>query len=117
VFKKNNVMKSKLSAMWRANSKAWVTRQLFIEWIHEAFVPSVRKYLQENELPLKCLLVMDNAPAHPPGLQDELVEEFGFITVKFLPPNTIPLILPMDQQIISNFKKLYIMELFQRCFE
>ena len=77
--------------MWRANCKAWVSRQFFIEWIHEIFAPSVKKYLQENNLPLKCLLVMDNVPVHPPGLSDELVEVLDFITVKFLPPNTTPL--------------------------
>lgn len=86
-LKKNNVIKSKLPVMWRANSKAWVTRQCFIEWIHEVFAPSVKKYLQENNLLLKCLLMMDNAPAHPPGLADELMEKLDFITVKFLPPN------------------------------
>lgn len=72
----------------------------------------MKKYLQENNLPLKCLLVMDNASAHPPGLADEFMEELDFITVKFLPPNMIPLI----QQVISNFK-LYTKALFQRCFE
>jgi len=100
------VIESKLPVMWRANSKAWVTRQCFIERIHEVFAPSVKKYLQENNLPLKCLLVMDNAPAHPPSLADELMEELGFITVKLLPPNTTPLIQPMDQPVISNFEKL-----------
>eukprot|EP00106_Octopus_bimaculoides_P009194 XP_014776636.1 PREDICTED: tigger transposable element-derived protein 1-like [Octopus bimaculoides] len=30
-FKRNNVMTSKLSVMWRANTKAWITRQFFIE--------------------------------------------------------------------------------------
>jgi len=103
--------------MWRANSKTWVIRQCFIEWIHEVFAPSVKKYLQENNLLLKCLLVMDNAPAHIPGLADELMEELDFITVTFLPPNTTPVIQPMDQQVISNFKKLYTKAIFQRCFE
>ena len=111
------MLKSKLPVMWGANSKAWVTRQCFIEWIHEVFAPSVKKYLQKNKLSLKCLLVMDNAPAHPPGLADKLMEELDFITVKFLPPNTTTLTQPMDQQVISNFKKLYTKALFQRCFE
>ncbi|XP_050724716.1 tigger transposable element-derived protein 1-like isoform X2 [Eriocheir sinensis] len=117
VFKKNNVIRSKLPVMWRANCKARVTRQFFMEWVHEVFAPSVKKYLQDNSLPLKCLLVMDDAPAHPPGLVDEWVEELDFITVKFLPPYTAPLIQPLDQQVISNFKKLYTKALFQRCFE
>nr|XP_053647227.1 tigger transposable element-derived protein 1-like isoform X3 [Cherax quadricarinatus] len=116
VFKKNNIIRSKLSVMWKANSKAWVTKQIFIEWVNEVFGPSVKKYLLKNQLPLKCLLLMDSAPAHPPGLEDHLLEEFSFITVKFFPPNTTPLIQPMDQQVISNFKKLYTKALFQRCF-
>ena len=33
----NNVIKSKLTAMWRSNAKAWVTGQSFIELMHEAF--------------------------------------------------------------------------------
>ncbi|XP_034954627.2 tigger transposable element-derived protein 1-like [Zootoca vivipara] len=117
VFKKNSVIKSKLPVMWRANRKAWVTRQFFIEWVHEVFGPSVKEYLQSKNLPMKCLLVMDNAPAHPPGLEEELVEEFSFINVMFLPPNTTSLIQPMEQQVIPNFKKLYTRALFQRCFE
>uniref|UniRef100_UPI00358EFACF tigger transposable element-derived protein 1-like n=1 Tax=Myxine glutinosa TaxID=7769 RepID=UPI00358EFACF len=117
VFKKNNVIKSKLNVMWRANVKAWATRQFFTEWIHEKFAPSVKAYLEEKNLPLKALLVMDNAPAHPPGLEEDLEEEYSFIKGKFLPPNTTPLIQPMDQQVISNFKKLYTKAMFQRCFE
>ena len=31
VFKVNNVIKSKLSVMWRSNTKAWLTRQFFTE--------------------------------------------------------------------------------------
>ncbi|XP_023230982.1 tigger transposable element-derived protein 1-like isoform X1 [Centruroides sculpturatus] len=117
VFKRNNVVKNKLSVMWRANSKAWVTRQFFLEWVHEVFAPSVRKYLNENNLPLKCLLLLDNAPAHPPGMEAELLGECDFIVMKFLPPNITSIIQPMDQQIISNFKKYYTKALFQRCFE
>nr|KAF6463386.1 tigger transposable element derived 1 [Molossus molossus] len=117
VFKKNNVMKNKLNVMWRANSKAWVTRQFFIEWIHEVFAPSVKKYLWEKQLPLRALLVMDKAPAHPPGWEAELAEEYSFITVRFLPPYTTPVLQPMGQQVISNFKELYTKALFQRCFE
>ena len=116
-FKKYKMQKSQLSVMWRSNSKAWVTRILFVEWINEVFRPAVKKYLLEKNLPPKILLVMDNAPAHPPGLEDDLLEEFEFIKVKFLPPNTTPLLQPMDQQVISNFKKLYTKALFQRCFK
>jgi hypothetical protein len=65
IFKKNNVQKNKLSVMWRSHHEAWVTRQLFTEWFNAIFAPSVKEYLREKYLPLKALLVMDNAPAHP----------------------------------------------------
>ncbi|XP_066978517.1 tigger transposable element-derived protein 1-like isoform X3 [Macrobrachium rosenbergii] len=116
-FKHNNVLKAKLPLMWRANSKAWVTRILFMEWLTEVFAPTVKKYLEKMNLPLKCLLVMDNAPAHPPGLEEDLGIEHDFIKVKFLPPNATPLLQPMDQQVISSFKKLYTKALFSRCFQ
>ena len=115
-FKANNVIKGRLPIIWRSNKKAWLTSQICTEWVHEVFGPAVKKYLEEKKLPLRCCLLMDNAPAHPPGLED-LTEEFDFIKIKFLPANTTPLLQPMDQQVIANFKKLYTKFLFQRCFE
>ncbi|GFT08073.1 tigger transposable element-derived protein 1 [Nephila pilipes] len=116
-FKAYKVMKEKLQVLWRANSKAWVTRQFFIEWMNIVLGPSVKKYLIDNGLPLKCVLLLDNAPAHPPGLEDDLLDEFKFIKIVYLPPNTTSTLQPMDQQVISNFKKLFTKHLFKRCFE
>ena len=107
VFNWNNVMKSKLPVMWRANAKAWVTQQFFNEWMHEVLAPCMKKYLQDKGLPLKCLLLLDNAPFHPPGLETDLVKESDFIEVKFLPPNTTPISQPIDQQVTSNHKNLH----------
>ncbi|XP_051783790.1 tigger transposable element-derived protein 1-like [Erpetoichthys calabaricus] len=115
-FKQHNLNKATLPVMWRANTRGWVTRTLFLEWLHEAFAPAVKRYLKVSNLPEKCLLLMDNAPAHPPNLVDDMVEEYNFIKVMFLPSNTTPLLQPMDQQVISNFKKLYTKGLFARCF-
>jgi hypothetical protein len=100
----------------RSNSKAWITRKFFTEWFHEVFAPAVRDYLKEKNLRLRSLLLMDNAPSHTPGLNEDLSDECDFIEVMFLPSNTTPLIQPMDQQVISNFKKLYTKALFQQCF-
>ncbi|XP_064106842.1 tigger transposable element-derived protein 1-like [Macrobrachium nipponense] len=102
--------------MWRANPKAWVTRQFFIDWVHLVFGPLVKKYLKDNNLPLRALLVLDNAPAHPPQIEEEILEEYNF-EVLYLPPNTTPILQPMDQQVISNFKKLYTKHLLRCCFE
>ncbi|XP_045594385.2 tigger transposable element-derived protein 1-like [Procambarus clarkii] len=111
------VFKARLNVMWRSNKKSWVTRIFFTEWINDVFSPSVRKYLEEKQLPLKALLVLDNAPAHPPQMRDELYPENQFIAIKFLPPNTTPLFQPMDQEVIANFKKLYMKALLERCVD
>lgn len=116
-FKSHKILKEKLQVMWRSNPKAWVTRKFFVEWVNLVFGPSVKKYLQEKNLPVQALLILDNAPAHPPNLEDDILEEFKFIKVLYLPPNTTPILQPMDQQVISNFKKLYTKHLFRRCFE
>nr|XP_045597493.1 tigger transposable element-derived protein 1-like [Procambarus clarkii] len=101
--------------MWRSNKRSWVTQIFFSEWVNDVFGPTVRNYLVDKQLPLKALLVLDNAPAHPRQLQDDLFPENQFITIKFLPPNTTPLLQPMDQQVIANFKKLYMKALLERC--
>ena len=116
-FHAHKILKERLQVLWRANAKAWVTRQFFVEWVNLAFGPAVKRYLEENNLPLKCLLILDNAPAHPPSLEDDILEEFSFIKVLYLPPNTTSILQPMDQQVIANFKKLYTKHLFKRCFD
>ncbi|GIY79651.1 hypothetical protein CDAR_622521 [Caerostris darwini] len=116
-FKSHKILKEKLQVMWRSNPKAWVTRKFFVEWVNLVFGPTVKKYLQENNLLVQALLILDNAPAHPPNLEDDILEELKFIKVLYLPPNTTPILQPMDQQVISNFKKLYTKHLFRRCFE
>ncbi|GBN69706.1 hypothetical protein AVEN_136801-1 [Araneus ventricosus] len=68
-------------------------------------------------LSFHALPIMYNTPTHPPDLKDDLLEEFQFIKIPLLPPNTTPLLQPLDQQVISNFKKLYTKALFECCFE
>ena len=111
------MLKRKLPIMWQSNHKSWCTRQFCVEWVYETFGPQVKEYLKEKQLPLKCLLVMDNAVAHHQDLDDDLPHGFYFIKVKFLHPNTTHLFQPMDQQVISNFRKLYARALFIKCFE
>ncbi|CAH2296788.1 tigger transposable element-derived 1-like, partial [Pelobates cultripes] len=97
-FKKHKVNKEQLSVLWQSNPKAWVTHLLFVKWVNAVFGPTVKKYLVDNNLPFKAMLLMDNAPAHPPSLEEDLLEVFNFIKVMFLPPNTTSLLEPMDQQ-------------------
>nr|XP_060616130.1 tigger transposable element-derived protein 1-like isoform X1 [Anolis sagrei ordinatus]XP_060616131.1 tigger transposable element-derived protein 1-like isoform X1 [Anolis sagrei ordinatus]XP_060616133.1 tigger transposable element-derived protein 1-like isoform X1 [Anolis sagrei ordinatus]XP_060616134.1 tigger transposable element-derived protein 1-like isoform X1 [Anolis sagrei ordinatus] len=116
-FKSHQIIKEKLQVMWRANPKAWVTREIFVQWVNLVFGPGVKKYLLENGLPLKALLVLDSAPAHPPNLEDYILEEFNFVKVLYLPANTTLILQPMSQQVISDFKKLFTKHLFRHCFE
>ncbi|UYV84127.1 hypothetical protein LAZ67_X001268 [Cordylochernes scorpioides] len=52
---------------------------------------------------LWTLLILDNAPAHPPNLEDDILEELKFIKVLYLSPNTTPILQPMDQQSYREF--------------
>ncbi|XP_068246504.1 tigger transposable element-derived protein 1-like [Palaemon carinicauda] len=65
----------------------------------------------------KMRRLLGNALAHPPGLKANIHSDFSFIKVLCLPPNTTPLLQPMDQQVIANFKKRYTKHLFRRCFK
>ena len=117
ILKRKKVMKSKLTAMWQLDPKSWCTRQFFAEWLYETFGQQIKEYLKEDKLPLGCLLVMDNATAHFQYLDNDLPDGFGYITVKFLPTNTTPLLQVMDQYVISSLRNLYSRELFRKCLE
>ena len=92
-----------------------MTRQFFTEWMNEVFGPGVKKYLQENELPLRPLLVTDNAPAHPARLEDNFQEELSFIAVKFLPPTQLLCSSPWTYRSFPTSKNCTKV-LFQGCF-
>lgn len=82
---------------------AWMDRQIFKMWFFEKFVPQVKTFLSEHNLPPKAVLLLDNAPAHP----DELKSEDGNIFVKYFPPNVTSIAQPMDQGVIETMKRLY----------
>ncbi|GFR27834.1 tigger transposable element-derived protein 1 [Trichonephila clavata] len=103
--------------MWRSNQRAWITQDLFKEWLFKVCAPSIKYYFDTNDLPLKALLILDKAPGHPKDLKDNLLTDFPWLTVRFFPPNTTTLIQPLDQEVIAAFKKSYTRALFRRCFE
>ena len=83
---------------WSANKKAWMTSQIFTEWLAgwDSYLTKVNR---------KILLLVDNCTAHPH------VSTLKNIQLEFLPPITTSLIQPMDQGIIKNLKTLYCKEL------
>ncbi|GFV08382.1 uncharacterized protein TNCV_328161 [Trichonephila clavipes] len=103
--------------MWRSNQRAWVTQDLFKECLFKVCAPrereSIKDYIYTNDLPVKALLLLDNTPGHLKDLKVNLLTDFSWLSVQFLPPNTTSLIQPMDQEAIAAFKKLYTHALFQ----
>ncbi|XP_053551170.1 tigger transposable element-derived protein 1-like [Bombina bombina] len=106
-----NYVKTRLPVHWRANKKAWVTAALFEDWFDTCFVPEVKAYCKDNNIPFKILLLVDNAPGHPRTLE----ELNPNIRVEFLPPNTTSLLQPMDQCVIAAFKLNYLKRTFSKC--
>ena len=94
---------------YTASGNAWMTASIFKEWFHKTFVPAVRRHLRERRLEEKAVLLLDNCRAHPPA--NLLRSADGKITVMYLPPNTTSVIQPLDQGIISSFKRHYRREL------
>lgn len=108
-----NVSKTDLPVIFRSNRKAWITRELFEDWLLHSFTPAVERYLKNKNLAKKIILFVDNATSH--NLCPENVPDF--INLQFLPPNTTSLIQPMDQQVIANLKAKYHKYMYQQCFQ
>lgn len=94
-----------LPVIYGAQNNAWMTAELFKDWFMHHFVPAVKENFEKLGLTKdsKAVLVLDNCRAHPP--ESELVS--GNIFCTYLPANVTPLIQPMDQGVIQNFKCKY----------
>ncbi|XP_066247910.1 jerky protein homolog-like [Euwallacea similis] len=64
-----------------------------------------KNFLETQGLPIRALLLLDNAPSHPPA--EELNKIDKCVTVMYMPPNVTPLIQPMDQNAIRLTKLFY----------
>ncbi|KAG7176045.1 Tigger transposable element-derived protein 1-like 62 [Homarus americanus] len=91
---------TKLNVHWLTARKAWMFSTLSLSWFDDCFVPDVKKFCGQQNVPFKILLLLDNAPGHSPLLLDRHPN----VKVVFLPPNTTSIIQPMDQELICNVK-------------
>lgn len=91
-----------LPVVYKSTVNAWMTAVVFKQWFDENFVSQVRKFLKDQNMPEKVLLLIDNASSH--CSENQLTSDDGKIVTKFLPPNTIALIQPMDQNAIRLTK-------------
>ena len=89
-----------------------MTSEIFQDWFFHEFIPAVAEYQRAKGLPVKALLLMDNAPSHPST--QLLQSQDGNIKCLFLPPNTTSLIQPMDQGVLESTKRRYRKELLKK---
>ncbi|KAG7165927.1 Tigger transposable element-derived protein 1-like 22 [Homarus americanus] len=100
---------TKLNVHWLTARKAWMFSTLSLSWFDDCFVPDVKKFCEQQNVPFNILLLLDNAPGHSPLLLDRHPN----VKVVFLPPNTTSLIQPMDQELICNVKAAFSTKKFQ----
>ncbi len=111
--RKKTLNKTDLPVIYKHSSNAWMTTEIFSEWFHDCFVPSVEKHLVEIGQEPKAVLLLDNCACHP----DVLVSKNQNIKVVMLPPNTTSIIQPQDQGIIASVKKRFKAEVLKMYFQ
>ncbi|KAG7155896.1 Tigger transposable element-derived protein 1-like 54 [Homarus americanus] len=104
-----NMDMTKLNVHWLTARKAWMFTALSLSWFDDCFVPDVKIFCEQQNVPFNILLLLDNAPGHSPLLLDRHPN----VKVVFLPPNTTSLIQPMDQELICNVKAAFSAKKFK----
>lgn len=87
-----------------SSKNGWMTSHIFETWFQNSFVPQVKLYQEEHNLPQKAILIIDNAPCHT---KEELISNCKQYKTIFLPPNCTSIIQPMDQNAIRITKLFY----------
>ncbi|KAG7170054.1 Tigger transposable element-derived protein 1-like 42 [Homarus americanus] len=100
---------TKLNVHWLTAHNAWTFSTLSLSWFDDCFVPDVKKFCEQQNVPFKILLLLDNAPGYSPLLLDCHPN----VKVVFLPPNTTSILQPMDQELICNVKAAFSTKKFK----
>ncbi|XP_058413362.1 activity-dependent neuroprotector homeobox protein 2 isoform X3 [Diceros bicornis minor] len=103
-----HINKDTLPVYYRSSKNSWMTQLLFQDALLNCYASEMEKYCLENNIPFKILLIVDNAPRHPPFVGDLHPN----IKAVFFPPNTTSLIQPMHQGVIAAFKAYYLRRTF-----
>ncbi|KAM6151616.1 tigger transposable element-derived protein 1-like [Rhynchocyon petersi] len=96
------------SVFMKGNHRIWITEKLFLGWFQTCFVPEVKKYLKQQNLEFKVLLILDTAPTD----KSELLKANQHVQVVSIPPKTTPLLQPMHLGVLKMLKMAYTQRLF-----
>ncbi|CRG92946.1 hypothetical protein PISL3812_10042 [Talaromyces islandicus] len=86
-----------LGCTWRSNTKAWMTGEIFKEWLIQ---------FDNRMINRKVVLLMDNFSAHQLAVE-EVESQLQNTLVIWLPPNSTTKYQPLDQGIINNWKIIW----------
>ncbi|XP_015925367.2 tigger transposable element-derived protein 2-like [Parasteatoda tepidariorum] len=100
---------------YKANKKAWVTQELFIEWFKSEFVQKSGAHCKSVGLPDDCKIVLflDNCTAHPPAA----VLNANNVEIEYLPPNCTSIIQPLDQGVLRSLKCRYKVDFLKKMID
>ncbi|GFS31328.1 jerky protein homolog-like [Trichonephila inaurata madagascariensis] len=74
--------------LYKVQKSAWMNSTLFSEWYSKDFIPNVKKLREREGKTGRVLLILNNAPCHPP---DEILNAiYDNLSVMYLPPNITP---------------------------
>ncbi|XP_076301090.1 uncharacterized protein LOC143219133 [Lasioglossum baleicum] len=112
-FKKPRALRDlmdQLPVIFKTQIKAGMNQPIFVDWFDNHFKKAVRQYQLENRLCGKVILLVNNSINHKFPIDYKHDDTFE---VRYLPPNTEPLIQPMDQGVIEKLKRRFRHKLSQ----
>ncbi|XP_004618738.2 jerky protein homolog [Sorex araneus] len=95
-----------LPVAYRAQGNVWVDQEVFSDWFHHIFVPSVKEHFSAVGFPAgsKAVLLLVSSRAHP---QEAELASDNIFTI-LLPASVATLVQPMDQGIRRDFMRRFV---------
>lgn len=92
----------------RSQNTAWITRENFLDWFENIFVPEVTEFQSVAIDDVKAILVIDDGPSIPESEKLSSVSK-GIICLKL--PSAASTVLPLSQGIFEACKRAYKLKL------